>query len=173
MGRVQFLIKLCYYFINSYYFLLVTVSHFYLYISIFGETLKNISATDFATESKPDTLGVGFRSLYILKFSWWFKCAADFDNSYSEPFVHSITQQVCIDYQLCPGTILNTGDLEKKKKLEDCHQRSQLLFGQSAGPWSYRSLKNFGFYSRCKGRPWMGWERRRLSTEVTWSDLDF
>ena len=70
MGRDQFLIKLCYYFINSYYFLLVTVSHFYLYISIFGETLKNISATDFATESNPDTLGVGFRSLYILKFSW-------------------------------------------------------------------------------------------------------
>lgn len=30
MGRVQVLIKPCYYFINSYCFLLATVSHFFL-----------------------------------------------------------------------------------------------------------------------------------------------
>ena len=125
------------------------------------------------TESKPNTLGVGFRSIYFFKFSWWFKCVANFDNSYSEPFVHSITQQVYIDYQIYLGTILSTGDLKKKKRLEDYHQRSQLMFRQSVGPGSYRTLKNFGFYSRCNGRPWMGWEGRGLSTEVTWSDLYF
>lgn len=47
------------------------------------------------------------------------------------------------------------------------------MFRQSVGPRSYRTLKNFGFYSRCNGRPWMGWEGRGLSTEVTWSDLYF